>query len=66
MSQPFFEGLMNFKDVSEMTGIPESTLRYYRKHRKGPRSALIGRRVMYRTDEVLDWINDQFKEAEDQ
>lgn len=65
MGQSNLESLMTFKDVSKMTGIPESTLRYYRHMRKGPKSALVGRRVMYRVDDVRAWIDDQFKEAND-
>ncbi|TFH57760.1 DNA-binding protein [Glutamicibacter arilaitensis] len=51
-------------EVSGMTGIPVNTLRYYRHlGNKGPRSAMIGSRVMYREQDVIAWINEQFEEA---
>ncbi|ALG29706.1 hypothetical protein AOZ07_12430 [Glutamicibacter halophytocola] len=56
--------LLTMTEVSEMTGIPVNTLRYYRHlGNKGPRSALIGSRIMYREQDVLAWINEQFEEA---
>lgn len=57
--------LKTMSEVSEMTRIPVATLRYYRHlANKGPRSALLGGRVMYREQDVIAWINEQFeKEA---
>lgn len=58
--------LKTIGEVSEMTRIPISTLRWYRNlGNKGPRSALLGGKVMYREQDVLKWIDDQFKEAND-
>lgn len=57
--------LMTMDEVSEATGIPVATLRYYRHlGNKGPRSALLGSRVMYREQDVAKWINDQFEKEE--
>lgn len=57
--------LLRIKEVSEMTGIPENTLRYWRAGGgKGPRSAnLGGRRVVYREEDVIAWIDAQFEGA---
>lgn len=57
--------LLTQAEVSELTRIPVATLRYYRHlGNKGPRSALLGGRVMYRQQDVEQWINEQFeKEA---
>jgi predicted DNA-binding transcriptional regulator AlpA len=52
--------LLNFAEVSELTGPPVNTLRYWRANGRGPRSAKIGGRVMYREADVIDWINAQF------
>lgn len=53
--------LLTMTEVSQMTGIPVNTLRYYRVlGNKGPRSALLGARVMYRESDVIAWINEQF------
>ncbi len=56
--------LKTMAEVSGMTGIPVNTLRYYRHlGNKGPRSAMIGSRVMYREADVIAWINEQFEQA---
>ncbi|MBF6672425.1 helix-turn-helix domain-containing protein [Glutamicibacter sp. FBE19] len=57
--------LKTMAEVSEMTGIPVNTLRYYRHlGTKGPRSALLGSRIMYREQDVIDWINEQFEASD--
>lgn len=54
--------LKTMAEVSEMTRIPVATLRYYRHlSNKGPKSALLGGRVMYREQDVIAWINEQFE-----
>lgn len=45
--------------VSQMTGLPAGTLRYYRSTDQGPASFSLGRRVVYRRSEVLRWIAEQ-------
>lgn len=45
------------KQVSEMTGVPVGTLHYWRHSDIGPASFTLGRRVVYRRDEVLHWIS---------
>ncbi|MFI5434786.1 helix-turn-helix domain-containing protein [Rhodococcus sp. IC4_135] len=47
------------KQVGAETGIPESTLRYYRHCGIGPASFRMGRRVVYRRTSVESWIADQ-------
>ncbi len=49
--------LLGAKQVSEMTGIPTGTPRYWRHSNIGPASFTLGRRVVYRRDEVLRWIS---------
>lgn len=48
--------------VSAMTGISESTLRYWRQTGTGPRSYRLGRRAVYDAADVEAWITAQ-KEA---
>lgn len=55
------EHLLRLEEVSEQTGIPVETLRYWRKQGRGPRSARIGRRVAYRASDVQAWIDAQFE-----
>lgn len=47
------------KDVSEWTGIPEETLRYFRHRDEGPASFKLGRRVVYARADVERWIEAQ-------
>ena len=42
--------------VSELTGISQGTLRYYRHANKGPASFSLGRKTVYRREEVVRWI----------
>ena len=45
--------------VSEETGIPAATLRYWRHANVGPASFTLGRRVVYRRGAIKQWIADQ-------
>lgn len=47
---------MAISDVSAATGIAAGTLRYWRHINEGPASFKMGRRVMYRRDDVEAWI----------
>lgn len=48
--------LIGAKEVSDMTGVPVGTLRYCRHSNIGPASFTLGRRVVYRREEVMRWI----------
>lgn len=48
--------LLGAKQVSEMLGVPVGTLRYWRHSDIGPASFTLGRRVVYRREEVVRWI----------
>ncbi|MGV0790483.1 helix-turn-helix transcriptional regulator [Mycolicibacterium sp. XJ1819] len=50
---------LDTRAVSEQTGIPAATLRYWRHADTGPASFTLGRRVVYRRDEVERWITAQ-------
>ena len=58
---PVFD-LLTLQEVSEMTRIKETTLRWYRHNGTGPKSAKLGGRVMYRREDVIAWLEDQFNE----
>jgi DNA-binding transcriptional MerR regulator len=51
--------LVNAHQVSAMTGVPVGTLRYWRHANLGPTSFTLGRRIVYRREEVLRWITEQ-------
>lgn len=55
--------LLNIKQVEQEFGFPEDTQRYWRAQKTGPRSARIGRRVMYRRADIEAWIDEQFEQG---
>lgn len=57
--------LLTTAEVSELTRIPESTLRYLRWQNRGPRAAKLGRRVVYRREDVLTWIEENTDDMDD-
>lgn len=59
------ERLMRIEDVAAQTGVPVGTLRYWRlrDQGEGPRSARLGRRVVYRQSDVDAWVAEQFGEG---
>jgi excisionase family DNA binding protein len=44
------------RDISERTGIPEGTLRYWRHIGEGPDGYRIGRRVCFPESKVNEWF----------
>jgi DNA-binding transcriptional MerR regulator len=60
-SGPTLADILTQKEVAALTRIPLSTLRYYRHiGSKGPRSFLLGNRVVYWRSDLLDWIEQQY------
>jgi DNA-binding transcriptional MerR regulator len=57
--QPLLAQLLGAKEVSDLIGVPVGTLRYWRHSDIGPASFTLGRRVVYRLDEVLRWISER-------
>jgi predicted DNA-binding transcriptional regulator AlpA len=52
--------LLGTKAVSEWTGVPEETLRYWRHRNEGPASFKLGpKRVVYAREDVQRWIDAQ-------
>lgn len=49
--------LNTIAEVSERTGVPVATLRYWRHQGTGPKSFRIGKRVVYRTEDVQAWLD---------
>lgn len=52
--------LLTLDEVSGQTRIPVATLRYYRHKGIGPKSFRLGRRVMYREEDVTAWLQEQY------
>lgn len=53
--------LLSTSEVSEITGLSESTLRYFRATDQGPKSGKLGRRVLYKSEDVNTWIEEQLE-----
>jgi predicted DNA-binding transcriptional regulator AlpA len=60
---PSLTEILLMPEVSKLTRIPMSTLRYYRHTSQGPRSFLLGNRVVYRRSDVEAWIESQYAAA---
>lgn len=55
--------LLTLQQVAERYNIAENSLRYWRAQGTGPKSARIGRRVMYRATDVEAWVEEQFADG---
>jgi excisionase family DNA binding protein len=55
--------LLTIAEAAELLRAPVATLRYWRHLGTGPRSFRLGRRVLYRRDDLHDWIDHQRTEA---
>jgi len=57
MSDP--HNLLTIDEATVIVRAPVATLRYWRFMGCGPRSFRLGRRVVYKHQDVLDWIDEQ-------
>ncbi len=55
--------LLTLAEAAELLRAPVATLRYWRHLGTGPRSFRLGRRVLYRRDDLNAWIDHQRAEA---
>jgi predicted DNA-binding transcriptional regulator AlpA len=53
--------LHTMDEVAEMLRKSPAQLRWMRHNGTGPRSAKLGGRVMYREQDVIDWVNSAFE-----
>ncbi|PTU55394.1 DNA-binding protein [Sphaerisporangium cinnabarinum] len=59
--------LIRTRGVSEMTGVSEGTLRWWRhKGDRGPKSFVLGERrvVVYKESDVLAWIEERYQASQ--
>ena len=49
--------LLTITEAADMLRTPVATLRYWRHQGIGPRSFRLGRRLLYRRDDVHAWID---------
>ncbi len=52
--------LLTITEAAELLRAPVATLRYWRHLGTGPRSFRLGRRVLYRRDDLQAWVEEQW------
>ena len=57
--------LLTIAEAAELVRAPVATLRFWRHLGTGPRSFRLDRRVLYRRDDLHDWIAQQRAETLD-
>ena len=55
--------LLTIAEAADLLRAPVATLRYWRHRNTGPRSFRLGRRVLYRRDDLHAWIAAQRERA---
>ncbi|MFS0717575.1 helix-turn-helix domain-containing protein [Arthrobacter sp. 1P04PC] len=55
--------LLTLSEVAEMLRKTPAQLRWMRHNGSGPHGAKLGGRVMYREQDVIDWVNAAFEDA---
>lgn len=53
------EKLLTIGEVADLTRTPIETLRWWRQRGTGPTSFRIGRRIVFREADVVEWIAEQ-------
>lgn len=55
--------LLTTNEVAESLRVSESTVRYWKHRGEGPRSMKVGRRVLYRREDVELWLASKYDAA---
>jgi len=55
--------LLTIAEAAQLLRAPVATLRYWRHLGTGPTSFRLGRRVLYRRDDLHSWIDAQHQQA---
>ncbi|WP_082940186.1 helix-turn-helix transcriptional regulator [Mycolicibacterium peregrinum] len=53
--------LLSIEEAAELARKPVATMRWLRATGKGPRSGKLGRRVVYRREDIEEWIASAFE-----
>ncbi|MCZ2804332.1 helix-turn-helix domain-containing protein [Modestobacter sp. VKM Ac-2983] len=56
--------LLTIDEVSERYRVPKATLRFWRHKGEGPKSFLLGRRVVYKQSDCDAWVEQQYAAAD--
>jgi excisionase family DNA binding protein len=57
--RPHDDDLLTIDEAAAILRTPKATLRYWRHLGTGPRSFRLGRRVLYRANDLHEWIGAQ-------
>ncbi|HET7386141.1 MAG TPA: helix-turn-helix domain-containing protein [Nocardioidaceae bacterium] len=57
--------LLTLDEVAERLRTPPATLRFWRHQGTGPKSAKLGRRIIYREADVQQWLDAQYASTPD-
>lgn len=52
--------LLTTAEVAAMVRAPQSTVRFWRHQGTGPRGFRVGRRVVYKVEDVQSWLDKQY------
>ncbi len=55
--------LLTIAEAALLLRAPVATLRYWRHRGTGPRSFRLGRRVLYRRDDLQAWVEEQLGQS---
>ena len=64
-TQPPLPRLLTLNEVAEILRKTPAQMRWMRHQGTGPRSAKIAGRILYREQDVTDWINAQFEQGDE-
>jgi DNA-binding transcriptional MerR regulator len=59
------DSLLTIEEVAALIRMPVATVRYWRVLGTGPRGFIVGRRLRYWRQDVLDWLDEQRDEPGD-
>jgi excisionase family DNA binding protein len=54
--RPVDDGLLTVAEAADLLRLPPGTLRTWRSLNRGPKSLKLGRRVLYRRGDVVEWL----------
>lgn len=54
--------LLTLDEAAEMLRKSPAQMRWMRHNGIGPKGAKLGRRIMYREQDIIDWVNAAFEE----
>lgn len=57
-------GLRSINEFAQLTGVPVATIRHWRVRGECPPAIRLGKRLYWKEQEILDWIEAKFEAEE--